>query len=110
MDKKDIKRLSIIRKVCEYRKNKQAELCFEDGCEKVKETKVYSTRVRREEDGSKTKSNTETGHLIIECKVHGWKELFSTEQLYGVPLPKRMTTASESVPVIQEPSGLFVER
>ena|SRR3990167_10957646 len=96
------RRMNIIQEVCKFRKDKLAKQCFDDDCKEIKETKSIQKTVRRGGDGKIKTSEYDTGNIIVECEVHGWRQMMSTFQLDNVHMPERTTVVSNNVPVLSD--------
>lgn len=110
MSRESKRRLNIIYEVCKYRKNRNAVDCFNDDCKEVKEEKIVSKTIRRRGDGKISTKEFETGNILVFCDTHEWRELFSTSQLDGIPMPERVTTVNDIIPHVESPEGTTVER
>ena len=109
-NKADRRRLNVILDICKIRKDTRAIECFDDDCAEIKEQKLVSGKSRRRGDGSLSKSETDTGNVLVSCEVHGWRQLCSVSQLDSLPMPKRTTTVNAGAPQISEPESNVVER
>ena len=93
-NKEKRRRMNIILDVCKFRRNKNAELCFDDDCQEVKEQVIVSSKIRRQGDGKLQTKEIATGNIVISCITHDWRELFSVSQLDNDKMPARTTSVS----------------
>ena len=104
------RRLNIVLETVKIRKDNNAIKCLNDDCDKIIEMPIISKRNRRRGNGSLETLETDTGNIIFECDVHGWRHLFSVSQLDNLKMPSRTTTVSSTVPNLTDPESNVVER